>query len=282
VHCSSSDAYLIQIKNDAGLEALLAEAIEDISAAFNSKIDYGIPTNQLFNVRYAINNLDPRRLFISNPHTRGGRFLESKRIFLLQDYEWLANKNLVGPYVWRGSYRYDSGAIFLHENGDSKNSWCRTAVLHETIHSVSLYSRIWNVFPDIIQRHLFLNEGVCECLTGYVLFKQHYECYDEWKKEQIERCSMAYKESTKIWSSLSQIIGIRPITEFYFSSGNIFTLPWNQLTQEIAKVANTFKFVVDESKIFRETNFREECLRSIPSFREIYESPNCFDFSNSK
>jgi hypothetical protein len=67
VHCSSSETYVGKGKDAEGLETLLAEAIKDISASFNLKIDFGLPTNQLFNARYRINNSDPRKLFIVNP-----------------------------------------------------------------------------------------------------------------------------------------------------------------------------------------------------------------------
>jgi len=284
VHCTISDAYLNQAKNDDGLAQLEKEAVDDIKASFNLQIEYGIPTSELFSVRYRISNQNPSELFLINPRSRGGRFLEApKRVFIVQDYEWLANPRLVGPPGWRGSYRYPIAAVFLHENGDMKNSWCRTTIIHETLHSVSLYSRIWNVFPNILSRHVLLLEGITECLTGYILSKRHQDCYDEWKNDQQERCSISYKPSVRLWCSFSQIAGVAGLAEFYSSQKSNFTDPWNQLIQSINAKGFKFNYQLDEKKAFREHEFREICVKSLPGFKKTYDSlATCFDFSKVK
>lgn len=284
MHCPVSDAYLNQAKSDDGLAQLEKEALDDIRASFNLQIEYGIPTSDLFNVRYQISNQNPSELFLINPRSRGGRFLEApKRVFQVQDYEWLTNPALVGPPHWRGSYRYPIAAVFLHENGDMKNSWCRTTLVHETLHSVSLYSRIRDIFPNILSRHLPLVEGVTECLTGYVLFKRHQDCYNEWKTDQLERCSISYRENVRLWCSLSQIVGVGGLAEFYSSLKNNFTDPWNQLLQSANAMGFKFNYQLDEKRAFREPGFREVCVKSLSGFKKIYDSQTaCLDFSKVK
>lgn len=283
MHCTISDAYLNQAKNDDELEQLEREAFDDIKASFNSQIEYGIPTSDLFSVRERILNQRPSELFLTTPN-RGRRLLEApKRVFIVQNHEWLANPGLVGPSGWRGSYRYPVAAVFLHENGDMRNSWCRTTLMHETLHSVSLCSRIWDVFPNILSRHLQLVEGITESLTGYVLFKCHQDCYEEWKDDQRERCSISYKPSVRLWCSFSQIVGVAGLAEFYLSPKNNFTDPWNQLIQSINATGFKFNYQLDEKKAFREHEFRETCVKLLPGFKKTYDSlATCFDFSKLK
>jgi len=283
VHCSISDAYLNRAKNDEGPEQLGKEAFDDIKASFNLPIEYGVPTSDLFSVREQILSRNPPDLFLTTPGG-GRRLLEApKRVFLVQNHEWLANARLVGNLNYRGSYDYIRAAVFLHENGDTKNSWCRSTVIHETLHSVSLYSRIWNTFPNLHSMHLDLVEGITESLTGYVLFKRHQDCYGKWKDEQQERCSISYKSSVRLWCSFSQIVGIADIAKFYLSQENNFTDPWNQLIQSINVKGFKFNYQLDEKKAFREPEFRETCFKSLPGFKKTYNSlATCFDFSNIK
>jgi hypothetical protein len=283
VHCTVSDAYLDQAKNVDGLTQLEREAFDDIKASFSLQIEYGIPTNDLFSVRERILNQKPSDLFLT-ASGGGRRLLEApKRVFVVQNHEWLANAGLVGPSGWRGSYRYPIAAVFLHENGDMKNSWCRTTLVHETLHSVSLYSRIWDVFPNILSRHLPLVEGITESLTGYVLFKRHQDCYKEWKDDQQERCSISYRQSVRLWCSFCHIVGIAGLAEFYSSSKNNFTDPLNQLIQSIKASGFKFNYQLDEKKAFREHEFREICVKSLPGFKKTYDSlATCFDFSKVK
>jgi hypothetical protein len=283
VHCPISDAYLNQAKSDNGLAQLEKETVDDIKASFNLQIGYGIPTSDLFSVRERILNQKPSELFLTTP-SGGRRLLEApRRVFVVQNYEWLANARLVGPSGWRGSYSYLIAAVFLHENGDTKNSWCRTTLIHETLHSVSLYSRIWDIFPNIHSRHLPLVEGITESLTGYVLFKRHQDCYGEWKDDQQERCLISYKPSVRLWCSFCQIVGIAGLAEFYLSLKNNFTDPWNQLILSINAKGFKFNYQLDERRAFREYEFREICVKSLPGFKKTYDSlATCFDFSKVK
>jgi len=282
VHCSVSDAYLQKAKSDMGLAELEKEAIDDIQASFNFQVAYGIPTNELFNVRYSISIQDELALFLKNPMTGGGRFLDApKRVFVVQHHEWMANQRLTGSPNNRGRYMYVPAIILLHENGDNENSWCKKTLIHETLHSVSLYSRIWSKFPDILSRHEALIEGITECLTGYVLFKHHPACYSGWKTNQLDRCSISYKERVRLWCSFCQVVGITNLAKFYLSSKDSFSDPWSEFVQSINSLGFTqFNYPLDELKAFREPQFREVCVKTLSGFREIYDTQTkCFDFS---
>jgi hypothetical protein len=282
VHCSISDEYLDKAKSETGLVQYQREAMEDIRASFNLPVTYGISASELSEVRYRITNQQPLALFVRNPRTHGGRFLDApKRVFILQHAEWLANQRLTGPASSRGRHIYYPAVTLLHENGDNNNSWCRKTLIHEILHGVSLYSRIWNKFPNIISKHKMLIEGITECLTGYVLFKRHQDCYNGWKTNQLYRCSISYRPSVRLWCSFSQIVGIMDLAKFHLSLEDNFINPWSRLIQSIHSIGfPQFDFQLNEKRAFNEPQFREVCVNSLPGFKKIYDSSTeCFDFS---
>lgn len=282
MHCSMSDEYLDKANSESGLVQFEKEALEDIQASFNIPATYGISTNQLCDIRYRISDANPLALFLRNPLTSGGRFLDApKRLFILQHYEWLANRRLTRSPSSRGRHIYEPALTLLHENGDNYNSWCRKTLIHETLHSVSLYSRIYDKFPNVILKHYKLIEGITECLTGYVLLEHYQECYNGWKKNQLYRCSISYRPSVRLWCSFCQIVGIMDLAKFYLSSQIDFVNPWEELVQSVHSAGFAqFAYELDEKKAFNEPQFREVCVRSLPGFKKIYDSSKeCFDFS---
>jgi hypothetical protein len=126
-----------------------------------------------------------------------------------------------------------------------------------------------------------LIEGITECLTGYVLFKKRPECYATWKLNSQGNCRIAYRETTRLFCSLAQIIGITPIASFYLSTETSFNAPWNRFVESIRSVgSNRFSYALSESTAFREHLFREESVKSIADFNKIYDSQaKSLDFS---
>jgi hypothetical protein len=282
LHCSLSEKYLGRATTNSGLEDLEREALNDIGTLFQRPIEYGVRTEDLSDIHYRISNQDPLFLFLRNPRTGGGRFIEgSKRVYILNHVEWIANPRLTHTPASLGRYLYGPAVILLHSNDNRSESWCRNVLIHETLHSVSLYSRIWNNFPDIISKHRALIEGINECLTGYVLLKKHPECYGVWKLDSPENCRIAYRERTRLFCSLAQIIGISPMVSFYLSSETSFNSPWNQFIESIRSIgSNRFSYTLNESTAFRESDFRETCVRSFPDFKKTYDSlAKSLDFS---
>jgi hypothetical protein len=264
------------------LGELEEESINDIRTSLRCIAEYGVRTEDLTEIRYRISNQDALFLFLRNPRTTGGRFIEGiKRAYVLNHDEWIANTKLAGNAAALGRYLYEPAVILLHSNAGTFGSWCRNVLIHETLHSVSLYSRIWNIFPDIIARHRALIEGINECLTGYVLFKKRPECYSIWKLNSQENCRIAYRETTRLFCSLAQIIGINPITNFYLSTETDFNASWNRFVESVRSVgSNRFSYALSESTAFREPLFRDECVKSIADFRKIYDSQaRSLDFS---
>lgn len=279
MNCPQNDQYLRIAENSEGLEKIGREALEDISASFQCSVEYGVVTSELSNVR---SGMDQTGLFISNPITNGGRFIEgNKRFYVLNNEEWMSNSHLGILPVFIGAYHYNSATILLHSNRDAPFSWCRNVLLHETLHSVSLYSRIWNRPSDIVPKHKMLAEGLTECLTGYVILKRHPDCYDVYKANIQGICGIAYPQTTKLFCSLAQVIGIAPLANFYLAQEKEFKSPWGRFLEEIHSAGfNRFSFPLDEKKAFREAEFRDECVKNIDGFKKIYNTESrALDFS---
>ncbi len=283
--CPQSDQYLKNVQKPDALKALGEEALADIGASFNCNIDYGIANDEILNIRQNISttNLDIRPqdyLFIKNPQGNG-RFIDgTTRIFVLNDLEWQANTTLTMGFNCIGSFFYEPSAILLHSSSNPAFSWCRKTLIHETLHAVSLYSRIFSNPNGVIDRHRFLNEGITECLTGYVLLKKHPVCYNAWKASSNGKCGISYKQSVRIFSSLAQIIGIKPISDFYLSVDREFNAPWARFLEAIhAAGFKNFNFQLDAKSVYSENSFRDECVKKITGFKKIYNSFRALDFT---
>jgi hypothetical protein len=272
--CPQSSQYTSRAGTAEGLDSIGKEALDDIQATFQCGVEYGIPTSELNEARYRVTFQDAARLLIRNPRTGVGRYIDgTKRIYILNDDEWLVNQVLtIGP-TYLGTYTYNAAVVLVHSSTHLPVSWCKNILVHETLHSVSLYSRIWNNPPDIIPKHKMLIEGMTECLTGYILFKRHLGCYDVWKSSIQGKCEVAYRPTTRLFCSLAQLIGIKPIADFYLSVAREFNAPWNQFTTAIHSAGFTkFRFSLSQQTAFREALFREECIKSIAGFKKIYDS----------
>lgn len=283
MHCSLSEGYLQNAGCPSDVAKLQEDAVQDIIRTFNIPATYGVPNTGLAAARYSPNPKLQKTYFVYDIKTRGGYFLNPpQRVFVLNHENWVLNRNLTVSPGYRGVYHSRPAAILLHENGDNKNSWCKKTLLHETLHSVSLYSRIWDRFPNLMRLHKPIIEGITECLTGYILLHEHPHCYRKWKSNKMDRCKISYQPNVKLWCSFCQIVGISDLAKFYLSSGENPTDVWNQFVKSInTKGFGTFNYQLDFTKAFRETEFRQVCVNALPNFRETYESlTKSLDFSS--
>jgi hypothetical protein len=226
--CDQGNKYTELAATPEGLEQITREAFLDAKTPFKCKVEYGIATDSLAGVRLALSSQSAsNRLFIRNPRPgASGRFIGgNNRVYILSNGEWLSNRHLGILPEWMGAYLHDSGSVLLRSISEASISWCRSIIIHETLHSVSLYSRIWNTSQDLLSKHLMLYEGLTEFLAGYILFKQHTDCYPEWKIGNPQKCQIAYKPATRFFCSFAQFIGIEPLAKFYFSTDNDFKKP---------------------------------------------------------
>ncbi len=282
--CPQHPLYISGAITSQGLESLTLSTLSDIQSCFSCNVQFGVPTASLTEIRFNLagSNPDPSFLAIRNP--RGGsRFIEkTNRAYVLNHEEWMINQRWTGGQTIIGRYLYAPATILLHLFESSNIVlWCRNTLIHEVLHSTSIYSTVWNDPPDIVAKHEPLNEGITEFLAGYVLFKKYPECYAIWKASTQGRCAIAYRERTKLFCSLAQVVGVGPIANFYFSTNTEFNGAWNKFVQEIRSLGfSKFNFALSKNQAFREAQFREECVKSISGFKKIYDSKiKVLDFS---
>ncbi len=274
--CPQHQLYTSGAATSQGLQTLTQTTLSDIQSCFGYNVQFGVTDVSLTETRgrLASSNPDPSFLAIRNP-LGSSRFIErTDRTYVLSHDEWMANKRWTGGQTIIGRYLYAPAAILLHSSGNNNVVfWCRNTLIHEVLHSTSIYSRVWCDPPDLVEKHEPLNEGITEFLTGYVLLKKYPDCYVIWKASTQGRCTIAYREKTKLFCSLAQLVGVTPIADFYFSSITDFNEAWNKFVQDIRSLGfDKFNFSLNKNIAFREAQFREECVKSISGFKKIYDS----------
>lgn len=111
----------------------------------------------------------------------------------------------------RGLTRYDVGKILL-----SKDNWCIETLLHEALHSVSIFG----TRTDLIPRYSPLVEGLTESLTQFLLQKDYPGPYANCLRVRATHCTLTYPYETRIWCAIASVIGYTPLTKIYFWQGN--------------------------------------------------------------
>jgi len=172
------------------------------------------------------------------------------------------------PATGRGLYDSETGKIIL-----CQGKWCRETLIHEIFHSVSFGA----VRMDLGRRFLNFFEGLTEFFTGYVLFCRHTNCYEAWKEERYQECSVTYARSVKLWAAFCRFIRIQELFRVYF---------WNGTTEWEAKCDEFFTSIRQAGYPnfgdFRrrpiptiEMKILDECLKNFgrARFTHIYESP---------
>jgi hypothetical protein len=202
----------------------------------------------------------------------GMRFYIQNRIYQVSSLIWHLNF----PRGLRG--RYENGKIFLKEG-----NWCRKTLYHEALHAVSIFM-VPNVYQSITRRHPFLNEGLTEFLTGYILFKDHRECHNAWKTRTFKECKISYKDQAKLWCTFCNFIKLEEIIKLYFWDG---TGGWNErYTQFLTAIHNAgypnFRDVLSLGNNI-EILFTQECISNFGrGFEDILNSRRSLDFTRIK
>ncbi len=166
----------------------------------------------------------------------------------------------------RGLYKSSFGKILLHQD-----NWCRKTLLHEALHSVSVF----NIRSDL-RRYLFLNEGMTEFFTGYILFHKYPECHQAWKQRIYPECKIAaYKPQVRLWCAFCNFISIKEVVKIYFRHPSIsWQQCYNQFLDAVHNAGySNFRdiFTLDPIPTLEEI-FKEECNNNFDTFSEIYES----------
>ena len=167
----------------------------------------------------------------------------------------------------RGLHIPFSGKILLHQD-----NWCRKTLNHEALHSLSAF----NVRSDL-RHYLFLNEGITEFLTGYILFRKYPKCYQAWRQEKYPECKVTYKRQARLWCTFCNFISMKEVVKIYFWDPSV---SWQQCYNQFLRAIHTagypnFQdiFTLDPTPTLEEV-FKQECIDNFGrEFLDILESP---------
>jgi len=199
-------------RSDGGLGKLLDEAVDKIRKTLFSEACF------------------------ANPSTRFQRTVQTEEglIFplLLDSSQRITQvpetvvRTLLGafPYdVVRGVTLYEVGKILL-----SENQWCIETLIHEVLHSLSIFA----VRTDVGQHYRLMVDGLTECLTEHVLSRYHAGTYNSCLRAKGTYCTLTYPYETKIWCALASVIGYDRIVPIYFWTGRT---DWETIFDEFAQ-----------------------------------------------
>lgn len=175
-----------------------------------------------------------------------------------------------------GLYNPGSGRIFI-----KKTKWCRHTLIHETLHSVSTFAEQRNIRTG--SQYLFLNEGLTELFSGYILWKRYHYCYVFWKNRQpFVRCtsSTSYHKWTRIWYTFCRFVPFNTVAELFFNS---WTDQWSNFLEDISSVGYAFNDPLRSGKGILEERFLAECKNNFGEnmVEEIFDKDS-YDFDFSK
>ncbi|MHA1595072.1 MAG: hypothetical protein ACTSXX_10080 [Candidatus Baldrarchaeia archaeon] len=118
--------------------------------------------------------------------------------------------------IARGSYSPKRKLITLYND-----DWCRKTLIHETLHAISAFSQIPKLY-NIYDHERDFVEGLTEFLTGYVLFKKHKNCYEEWIEGRYPVCSISYENFVRLFGAVAQILTpISDLVKLYVYNPNV-------------------------------------------------------------
>lgn len=269
-------------RNRAHLDELINEALIDIRQVFGIDPIFGISNEELAQKRieFVSRAITPPAITIFNPNRQPDRipFEGNQRAWSIDNTSW--NLPVNRPYfisnTFRGFYNYDSGSIFLHHP-----IWCRHTIIHEVLHSVSIFTRFFKTYISIAQWNLHIPfiEGINECLTGIILQRRYPNCYDYWINKRLTQCEIDTPSRVKLWCSLCQCTDMRDLATFYLSRNNNLQRTWDTYQEQVRTRYPNFRYPFNVNIPFRENIFKDVCVREIREFRDIFESKSNLDFS---
>jgi len=181
--------------------------------------------------------------------------------------EALWNHNFSGYRHARGVYVSALGKVFLRQG-----RWCRKTLIHESLHSLSVF----NVRTDL-HPFRFLREGITEFLAGFILFKRYNECYNAWRQKTYPECRIAdYERYVRLWCAFCNFVNIKAVAGIYFwKPQSDWQTSYNEFLDAIhqAGYANFRDVFAAEPSISLEDAFTQECMDNLGlPFKNIYES----------
>ena len=231
MRCTKYDGVVTLAENNKELHGLLDQVLDDIRTNFNKQV------NQL-----------PSEWFI-----RDHFYLSPEvRIVELKPFDFI---KYFSPNS-RGTYNVDSGKIFLH-----RGKWCRSTILHETLHSVSSLSLNLQENIDFAKKNKWIREGLTELFAGYLLYKKYTDCYEAWRTSLFQNCTITYPREVKFWSTFCQFVPITiPAKLYFWNPLQTLNDSYHHFIEAIRCKIPNFPDLLHSGNILKQTEFREVCM----------------------
>jgi hypothetical protein len=238
----------------SGLEIRLNEAIEQIRQNLSS----------LARVKGVQGQLSLRR-------RSDGQIMQTLpdyiRVWVLESRTW---DQVFGLGRERGRYKPTTNKILL-----KKENWCRDCMVHESLHSVSMFSHPDNSNAFDMMR-LFV-EGATEFLTGLLLWRAHRNCYENWRLVRFPKyCGASYPKETKTFLAFCGCANAQSLLDLYFGAhSDNLGVAWSSFIEAIRNdTGKKFKDVFpDAQRIGLFMAFKNECDRQFGrNFRKLQKS----------
>ena len=249
--CPKRERYIANANTLSGLESRLDETLEEIR-------------------RYLNNVAQARGVQEELPLKRrlDGQVLQtlpdSVRVWMLEKRTW---HQIFGPGAKRGAYNPRVDKILLE-----KDSWCRKTMIHESLHSVSIFNDPRN--RDKYEMTRLFAEGATEFLTGLLLFRKHKNCHENWRLRRFPQwCSASYPRQTKTFLAFCGCANVQSLLDLYFGTHtNDLLVGWSEFIRAIRRdTGKRFKDVFKEGeRIGLMMAFKNECERQFgKKFRKL-------------
>jgi len=248
--CPGRELYIANTNTLSGLEKRLEDAIQEIRSSFDFAQIRGIQAELPLKRR-------------SNGQVLQ-TLADNVRIWILEKRTW---DQVFGPSREKGRYYPLGHKILLKDE-----NWCRKTMLHESLHSVSIFSHSqnWNLFE---MTKLFA-EGLTEFLTGLLLWRLHRNCYENWRFGRFPQWgSVSYPKETKIFLAFCGCVNAQSLLDLYLGTQtNDLLEAWSSFITAIRHdTEKRFKDVFHEGeRIGLIVAFKNECERQFgKKFRKL-------------
>jgi len=248
------ESYIAKTNTLSGLESRLNEAIEQIRLNLSNVAQVrGVQRQHLLKRR------------------SDGQVLQALpdyvRVWILDNRTWDQVFGLGGE---RGYYNPQTNKILL-----KSENWCRKTLIHESLHSVSIFSHPRNL--DEFEITQLFAEGLTEFMTGLLLWRKYRDCYELWRLGRFPKwCSVSYPRETKIFLAFCGCTNVQNLLDFYFGTHtDDLLVAWSDFIEAIrTDTGKRFKDVFpDGRRIDLIMAFRNECERLFgKNFRKLEKS----------
>ena len=161
-----------------------------------------------------------------------------------------------------------------------RNMWCIETIIHETLHSCSRFSK-----DILLMKYLNWYEGLTELLTGYILFKEFSECYNNCFRSIGHLCEITYTPYVKLWVGFCNFISLKNLISIYFPTEKTLENEVENLVKKVNALGfKKFGNPLSAGKLATDIKFKINCQNAFESeFTNIYKNRELWtDFSKVK